>query len=147
MGMLNRWGADQMLNKKEYFEVLPELWTIERSGRFLPGAGSILWGAIVSCYETEAEAQGVIDELKSEEEGSGVLCVADGKGVLSFELWNVHGIPTTVVDPRPLKIDKCMTLWERGMYHKKSNEKIAIHERNCPVSNSSFSYKGLIIKV
>ena len=25
MGMLNRWGADQMLNKKEYFEVLPEL--------------------------------------------------------------------------------------------------------------------------
>ena len=67
MGMLNRWGADQMLNKKEYFEVLPELWTIERSGRFLPGAGSILWGAIVSCYETEAEAQGVIDELKSEE--------------------------------------------------------------------------------
>lgn len=67
MGMLNRWGADQMLNKKEYFEVLPELWTIERSGRFLPGAGSILWGAIVSCYETEAEAQGVIDELKSED--------------------------------------------------------------------------------
>ena len=65
-----------------------------------------------------------VDELKSEEEGSGVLCVADGKGVLSFELWNVHGIPTTAVDPRPLKIDKCLTLWERGMYHKKSNEKI-----------------------
>ncbi|OQR93439.1 hypothetical protein ACHHYP_02555 [Achlya hypogyna] len=34
--------------------------------------------------------------------GSGVVDVAGGKGDIPFELWNKRGIPTTLVEPRPL---------------------------------------------
>ena len=52
--------------------------------------------------------------------GSGVLDVAGGKGVLAFELLNVHGIPCTVVDPRPLSLKRYCRLFDIGFYHKKS---------------------------
>ena len=54
------------------------------------------------------------------QKGSGVLCVADGKGILSFELLNIHNIPTTVIDPRPLSLERNVKLWYRGLYHKKT---------------------------
>lgn len=52
--------------------------------------------------------------------GAGVLDVAAGKGVLGFELRNVHGISCTVVDPRPLQLTRNAKLWGAGFYHKKS---------------------------
>ena len=53
-----------------------------------------------------------------------VLCVADGKGILSFDLYNVHNIPTTVVDPRPLSLLRNVKMWKSGLYHKKSDKHI-----------------------
>lgn len=53
-------------------------------------------------------------------QGSGILDVAAGKGVLAFELLNVHGIATTVVDPRPMQLARNKKLWRAGFYHKKS---------------------------
>jgi hypothetical protein len=44
-----------------------------------------------------------IEYLRS---GSGVLCIADGKGELAYHL-GLSGISATVVDPRPLDLDKC----------------------------------------
>jgi ubiquinone/menaquinone biosynthesis C-methylase UbiE len=38
--------------------------------------------------------------------GSGVLDVAGGKGELSFEFVNLHGMRSTVLDPRPLHLTK-----------------------------------------
>ncbi|OQR81464.1 hypothetical protein THRCLA_11707 [Thraustotheca clavata] len=46
---------------------------------------------LVTTYETEALAS-----------GSGVIDVAGGKGDIPFELYNKRGIPTTLVEPRPL---------------------------------------------
>eukprot|EP00946_MAST-07B_sp_MAST-7B-sp1_P001950 g1950.t1 len=53
-------------------------------------------------------------------EGAGVLDVAAGKGVLAFELENVHGITCTVVDPRPLQLARNVKLWGGGFYHRVS---------------------------
>ncbi|EQC34844.1 hypothetical protein SDRG_07648 [Saprolegnia diclina VS20] len=38
--------------------------------------------------------------------GSGVMDVAGGRGGVCFELWHQHKIPTTLVDPRPMKYTK-----------------------------------------
>ncbi|GLE10736.1 hypothetical protein PINS_up022976 [Pythium insidiosum] len=38
--------------------------------------------------------------------GSGVIDVAGGKGEIPIFLWNQRGIPTTLIDPRPMKINK-----------------------------------------
>ncbi|KAK9810471.1 hypothetical protein WJX72_011228 [[Myrmecia] bisecta] len=50
--------------------------------------------------------------------GSGVLDVAGGKGELSFELLNLNGIRSTVVDPRPLQLDRFRKWLKVGMYHR-----------------------------
>lgn len=39
-------------------------------------------------------------------QGSGVVDVAGGKGSVSFELVSRHGIPVTLIDPRPLRLSK-----------------------------------------
>ena len=44
-----------------------------------------------------------IDTLRG---GSGVLDVAGGRGEVSFEFKETHGVPSTVVDPRPPKLSK-----------------------------------------
>ena len=42
----------------------------------------------------------------------GVLDVAGGQGVLAFELLNIHGIPVTVIDPRPtLRLRRLERQW------------------------------------
>lgn len=41
-----------------------------------------------------------------------MLDIAGGKGDLAFELVNLNRIPATVVDPRPLKLDKRL-IWLR----------------------------------
>ncbi|DAZ96269.1 TPA: hypothetical protein N0F65_008302 [Lagenidium giganteum] len=38
--------------------------------------------------------------------GTGVVDVAGGKGEIAVQLWNRRGIPTTLIDPRPMKMTK-----------------------------------------
>eukprot|EP00516_Mucochytrium_quahogii_P013032 CAMPEP_0203793738 /NCGR_PEP_ID=MMETSP0100_2-20121128/6044_1 /ASSEMBLY_ACC=CAM_ASM_000210 /TAXON_ID=96639 /ORGANISM=" , Strain NY0313808BC1" /LENGTH=418 /DNA_ID=CAMNT_0050697575 /DNA_START=336 /DNA_END=1592 /DNA_ORIENTATION=- len=42
--------------------------------------------------------------LERLQRGSGVLDVAGGKGELAFKLLNYGGVPTTIVDPRPMDV-------------------------------------------
>ncbi|KAF1329131.1 hypothetical protein FI667_g6262, partial [Globisporangium splendens] len=39
-------------------------------------------------------------------QGTGVIDVAGGKGDIPIQLWNRRGIPTTLIDPRPMKLSK-----------------------------------------
>ena len=50
--------------------------------------------------------------------GAGVLDVAGGKGELAFELLNVSGVPVTVVDPRPMRLDAYVRKFRAGFYHR-----------------------------
>lgn len=50
--------------------------------------------------------------------GTGLLDIAGGKGELSFELANLTGVPTTVVDPRPLQLDRFIKRLLVGIYHR-----------------------------
>ena len=50
--------------------------------------------------------------------GAGVLDVAGGKGELAFELRNVSGVPVTVVDPRPMRLDAYVRKFRAGYYHR-----------------------------
>ena len=45
-----------------------------------------------------------------------MLDVAGGKGELSFELFNLNHIASTVIDPRPLLLSRCQTKWRKGQY-------------------------------
>ena len=57
--------------------------------------------------------------------GTGVIDVAGGRGALSFELLNVHGIACTVVDPRTtLALGRLVAQWERGAYHAQKGEMV-----------------------
>lgn len=49
-------------------------------------------------------------------QGSGVLDVAGGNGILSFELYNLNHISSTVLDPRPLDCKKALNRWNHGIY-------------------------------
>eukprot|EP00928_Gymnodinium_smaydae_P064364 TRINITY_DN4770_c1_g1_i1.p1 TRINITY_DN4770_c1_g1~~TRINITY_DN4770_c1_g1_i1.p1 ORF type:complete len:411 (+),score=100.05 TRINITY_DN4770_c1_g1_i1:66-1235(+) len=49
--------------------------------------------------------------------GEGVLDVAGGAGELAFQLVNLNGLRTTVVDPRPLRVDRFVGKLRRGAYH------------------------------
>lgn len=44
--------------------------------------------------------------------------MAGGHGKVAFELLNVHGISSTVIDPRPLKLQRCVRMWSQGLWHK-----------------------------
>ncbi|GBG32935.1 Zinc finger protein zfs1 [Hondaea fermentalgiana] len=50
--------------------------------------------------------------------GSGVLDIAGGHGELAFELSNLNGVPSCVVDPRPVKLDGFARKLSLGMYHR-----------------------------
>ena len=60
----------------------------------------------------------LIDTFGSEllQQGTGVLDVAGGKGELSFELVNLNGIPTAVVDPRVSDVQEYRDKWDKGLY-------------------------------
>ena len=55
------------------------------------------------------------DRLK---QGSGILDVAGGKGELAFEFKYVNGIDATVVDPRPMLLQKFRRRYKLGLYHR-----------------------------
>jgi len=50
--------------------------------------------------------------------GAGVLDIAGGNGELAFELLNISGVPVTVVDPRPMRLDKYVKRFRKGFYHR-----------------------------
>ncbi|CEM36797.1 unnamed protein product [Vitrella brassicaformis CCMP3155] len=61
-----------------------------------------------------------VDYLSS---GSGVIDVAGGRGEVAFELTVIRGIPATVIDPRPMKLNKAQFRWlasERSMTRMQS---------------------------
>jgi hypothetical protein len=47
-----------------------------------------------------------------------VLDIAGGNGRLAFELENLSGIKTCVIDPRPLTLKKAYNKWKSGFYDK-----------------------------
>jgi ubiquinone/menaquinone biosynthesis C-methylase UbiE len=49
--------------------------------------------------------------------GSGVFDIAGGRGNVSFELLVRNGIPSTLVDPRPQKLEKLQhrSVWKRSI--------------------------------
>eukprot|EP00944_MAST-04C_sp_MAST-4C-sp1_P011037 g11037.t1 len=51
-------------------------------------------------------------------QGSGILDVAGGKGELAFEFKYVNGIDATVVDPRPMLLQKFRRRYRLGLYHR-----------------------------
>ncbi|KAG2484381.1 hypothetical protein HYH03_016797 [Edaphochlamys debaryana] len=51
-------------------------------------------------------------------QGSGVLDVAGGKGELAFELLNLNGVPSTLLDPRPMQLDRYVKLMQAGVYER-----------------------------
>ncbi|TDH73035.1 hypothetical protein CCR75_000018 [Bremia lactucae] len=51
--------------------------------------------------------------------GTGVIDVAGGKGDIPIQLWIQRGIPTTLVDPRPMKLGK----YNRRLVKKADNSK------------------------
>jgi len=54
--------------------------------------------------------------------GEGILDVAGGKGELAFELRNISGIPVTVVDPRPMRLDRYVRRFMSGIYHRNQSQ-------------------------
>ena len=52
--------------------------------------------------------------------GSGILDIAGGKGEVSFELVNLNNISCTVIDPRPLDLERFKRKLVCGFYHKNS---------------------------
>eukprot|EP00505_MAST-04D_sp_SCG-Rhode-Island_P001427 Stramenopile-MAST_4_protein_1427 len=48
--------------------------------------------------------------------GSGILDIAGGKGELSFQLLNLNGISSTLIDPRSMLLDECIHKLKQGLY-------------------------------
>lgn len=63
------------------------------------------------------------------EEWGGVMDVAGGKGELAFELVNLGGVPVTVVDPRPMRLDKYVRRFRKGFYHRNQSEAMTTARR------------------
>jgi Zinc finger C-x8-C-x5-C-x3-H type (and similar) len=64
-----------------------------------------------------------------------VLDVAGGNGRLAFELENLSGVPTAVIDPRPLTLRKAYNKWKSGFYDRaatspKLNRFLTHYDRN-----------------
>lgn len=66
--------------------------------------------------------------------GQGVLDVAGGKGELAFELLNLNQVPTTVLDPRPLNLQKYQRRLKLGVYHTSRTFQPYNHDRSAEQS-------------
>ena len=92
--------------------------------------------------------------------GTGAVDVAGGSGQLAFELLNVNGVPTTIVDPREVRLDKWCAYYDRSAYgRREAGARMPSHLREffepalwaSPASSSAAaspssggrSYKGL----
>ena len=53
-----------------------------------------------------------------------VLDIAGGKGTLAFELENLSGIRTCVIDPRPLTLRRAYRKWKSRKYDKAANNPV-----------------------
>eukprot|EP01116_Phalansterium_solitarium_P007216 TRINITY_DN19757_c0_g1_i1.p1 TRINITY_DN19757_c0_g1~~TRINITY_DN19757_c0_g1_i1.p1 ORF type:complete len:208 (+),score=68.82 TRINITY_DN19757_c0_g1_i1:874-1497(+) len=60
-------------------------------------------------------ARWLIDTFGAEQlgAGSGVLDIAGGRGAVSFELLTCNGVRCTLIEPRPLKLDRRQHKWCR----------------------------------
>ena len=56
-------------------------------------------------------AKWMVETFKVQDLEKGVLDVAGGRGDLSFELSLAHSLRCTVVDPRPVRLNKFQVLW------------------------------------
>lgn len=54
----------------------------------------------------------------------GVIDIAGGKGELAFEMENLSGIRTHVIDPRPLTLRNAFLKWISGHYDKAANNPV-----------------------
>ena len=81
--------------------------------------------------------------------GEGILDVAGGKGELAFELRNISGIPVTVVDPRPMRLDRYVRRFRSGIYHRNQSQVASKLRRpqtsslSAPTHLRMFLHKGL----
>lgn len=88
-----------------------------------PAASRRTWGGkrrvVRKCGKAGALRRFVLETFGEERlrQGSGVLDVAGGQGELAFQLVNLNGITTTVVDPRPLRVDRFSKKLRWGVYH------------------------------
>jgi hypothetical protein len=73
-----------------------------------------------------------IDTLRS---GSGILDIAGGKGVISFELVNLNQCKSTIIDPRnSIDYSKLEHKLLTGLYHRTTPLQMFIH---CPIPQSA----------
>lgn len=65
------------------------------------------------------------------QQGAGVLDVAGGLGQVGFQLLNLCGVETAVVDPRKPNLVSCVRKFEKGMMHRnRASEAFITRSRN-----------------
>jgi hypothetical protein len=86
-------------------------------------------------------------------EGSGVIDIAGGNGLLSFELSCRYGIPSTVLDPREMKFNsilrrrmKKLTKNRLKEYHSKGNDTVSAPTITTPHARR-IQWDNAVIKV
>ncbi|KAJ0405562.1 hypothetical protein P43SY_009611 [Pythium insidiosum] len=67
--------------------------------------------------------------------GAGVVDIAGGRGNVSFELWNKRGIPSTLIDPRPMKLSRM----QYKFFKKQKIDKPAIPQALAPQRTTLFN--------
>lgn len=108
----------------------------EEEGRRAAGGDMLLatsvWGGVVTKFSAAMRAEIFVKWLVSRfggaatlAAGAGVLDIAGGRGAVSFELCVGHGVPATVVDPRPIKYNRRQAAAIRGLQRQIAQEKPA----------------------
>ncbi|TMW66217.1 hypothetical protein Poli38472_003982 [Pythium oligandrum] len=78
----------------------------------------------------------LVEKLGEEQlgQGTGVIDVAGGKGEIPIQLWNIRGIRTTLIDPRPMKLNKK----NRKIVASKDNGRGKCDQLLCYLTNETF---------